>query len=106
MQTKHQKKKAIMGKRKNASPKGIYLIPTEPNKYYDVTSNGVHMGSASRGNPNGSFSFLKRKVVGGKSEWTGEYEVLKRDEAFAKIKKDRLRKVDHYGSESSHTTRN
>ena len=95
--------KAIHARRKNASPKGLYLIPTEPNKFYEVTGNGVE--SNNRGNPTGSFSFLKRKVVGNSSSWTGEYEVLKRDQAFDKIKKEKLRKVNRIGIGSLDLTR-
>ncbi len=100
-----KKDKAIHA-RKNASPKGIYLIPTEPNKFYDVSANGSVFGDAHRGNPNGSFSFLKRKILGNSHIWTGEYEVLKREQAFEKIKKEKLRKVDSIGNDSLNLTRN
>ena len=102
---KESQRKAIHA-RKNASPKGIYLIPNEPNKFYTVSANGSVFGNAHRGNPNGLFSFLKRKIVGNTDVWTGEHELLERKQAFEKIKKEKLRKVDSVNGGSLDLTRN
>jgi hypothetical protein len=95
--------KAIHARRKNASPKGLYLIPTQPNKYFQVTGNGVE--SNNRGNPTGSFTFLKYKIVGTRSSWDlndkEHIVVLNRDKAFEKIKNDKLRKVKRIGETGS-----
>ena len=99
--------KAIHARRKNASPKGLYLIPTQPNKYFQVT--GVGVESNHRGNPSGLFTFLKFKIVGNRSSWdTKDKEhtvVLYRDKAFEKIKNDKLRKVNRIGIGSLDLTR-
>ena len=96
--------KAIqINRRKNASPKGTYIDPSKPNIQIEVTTASLGMiDRRNYGNKLGRFTFVTRKIQGGRSR-VSNVEVLPRDQAFDKIKK--LRKIDRHSYGSANLTR-
>lgn len=101
------KGKPVPVRRKNASPKGLYINPVKPNEFIEVSS--ASLGITDRHNfmnKRGLFDFVTRKQQGMTLKFE-KIETLSRDDAFKRIKDQKLRKFDPNNrfEGEAHTTR-